>query len=224
MPPGSYFFILTMIYFLGITFIDGTIPELLSVALVTEDGREYSASLVPGEPDCKNRRTVRKEIERFTIGRDKANPIEVVEIWANLSARDFVAFIQLWGSLRDLPNQFQLYELPEYLSRWNDTVPKHLPFSDALTGARWVRDMYKEYVQGARLSRDYQIGDVVDIDHNMTSSVLGAKSYRGIGVVSGWEGEERVIVDVIDERGFRSIFRVSLHYTSLRLLYRYERK
>lgn len=108
-----------MRYFYDCEFIeDGTTIDLISIAIVAEDGREmYAVSTEfdphkartwvknnvlpklpsPNSPLWKSRAQIRHDIYEFL------SVDQPVELWAWVGAYDHVALCQLWGSMTELP-------------------------------------------------------------------------------------------------------------------------
>lgn len=148
-----------MRYFLDTEFIDdGHSIDLISIGLVCADGREYYAE----SADCdhlrasewvekhvlphlewgaarKTRATIKADIEAF-IGTTKP------EIWAWYGSYDFVAFIQLWGSMMSLPPGYPRFvrDIKHMADVLGDpplpaqTTAKH----HALLDARWTMQAF----------------------------------------------------------------------------------
>lgn len=146
---------------------DGRTIELISIALVPEDGYSYYAHSADYDPDKCNewvkanvlpqlagkrripRHTIAADIRRLVQGSDP-------EFWAYYADYDWVALCQLYGPMVNLPTGFPMYcrdlkqlmddrgikkiELPE------QSGAEH----DALADARWVRDAYLAIAGRAR--------------------------------------------------------------------------
>lgn len=153
-----------MRYFLDTEFIeDGRTIELLSLALVAEDGREYyaedadadltranawvHANVVPqlGEDPAarRPRECIRTDVHRFIVEPDP-------EIWGYYAAYDWVAFTQLFGDF-DAYNTQVPPTWPRFcldIEQWRRQLgrpdfPKMTATAHhALHDARWVRDMH----------------------------------------------------------------------------------
>ena len=107
-------------YFFDTEFIeDGHTIELVSIGVVSEDGREYYAVSTefdpeaaipwvrrhvlpqlppPGDPAWKSRTTIREELLAFFTA-DGPEP----ETWAWYADYDHVVLCQLWGTMPQLP-------------------------------------------------------------------------------------------------------------------------
>lgn len=151
-----------MRYFLDTEFIeDGRTIDLVSLALVAEDGREYYAvsrefdaskasawawanvlALLPpaGHALYRSRDEIREEILRFVGG-------ERPEFWGYYADYDWVALCQIFGRMVDLPRGW-----PKYcrdLKQWRDALGSpRLPRQesaqhDALCDARWNRRVWQ---------------------------------------------------------------------------------
>ena len=144
---------------------DGRTIDLISIGLVSEDGREYFACLsdgwsvehcndwvkanvlpkLPPESERKPRAQVAAEI-RALVG-------ESPELWAYYADYDWVALCQLYGRMVDLPEGFPFYTLDlKQMMRAHGVKKEQLPAQsgtehDALADARWVRDAFLSMVR-----------------------------------------------------------------------------
>lgn len=145
-------------YFYDCEFIeDGTTIELISIAVVCEDGREYYAVSTefdperagrwvrrnvlpklppPSSPRWRSRRRIRDDLYEFLVPRPTVHP----ELWAWVGAYDHVCFCQLWGSMVDLPTALPRYT-NELRQHWAQHGSPELPpvpadAHDALADAR----------------------------------------------------------------------------------------
>ena len=134
--------------------------ELISIALVSEDGRELylensEADLskadewlkknviahLQGGNVSKTRTEIRKEILEF-IGDTRP------EFWAYFADYDWVVFCWIFGRMIDLPSHFPKYcrdlkQLMDTYSIKKSDLPKQTDTNHhALADARWVRDAY----------------------------------------------------------------------------------
>lgn len=161
-----------MKYFYDTEFIeDGRTIDLISIAIVAEDGREYYAiskefkprkaskwvkenvlnHLPPRRPSFydsprikgeslawKSRKQIAQDILDF-VGEDSP------EFWAYYADYDHVALCQLFGRMIDLPTHFPMYtrDLKQLLDdRGNPKMPKPKDEHQALSDARWVKEVY----------------------------------------------------------------------------------
>lgn len=148
-----------MKYFYDTEFIeDGKTIDLISIAIVAEDGREFLAhsseyeiskasewvkkNVLPYVADIEpiSRQQIKDKLLTF-IGEDKP------EFWAYYADYDHVALCQLFGTMMDLPSHFPMYtrDLKQLLD--DNGNPKMLKPKDehnALADARWVRDVYQK--------------------------------------------------------------------------------
>lgn len=140
---------------------DGQTIDLISIAIVAEDGREYYAvnadadwdrikqnpwlmeNVVPQLPmpgRWKPKATIKFEVTGFLLADGEP------ELWADYSAYDHVALCRLWGKMIDLPqgvpmftNDFQSYlrflGLPDFPEQ---AIGVH----DALEDARYLKRMF----------------------------------------------------------------------------------
>ncbi|NUS43628.1 MAG: polyadenylate-specific 3'-exoribonuclease AS [Mycobacteriaceae bacterium] len=147
-----------MRYFYDCEFIeDGVTIDLVSIAVVAEDGREYYAvstefdadragpwvrkhvlpKLPPASsPLWRGRERIRDDLLAFLIPRPSVQP----EMWAWVAAYDHVALCQLWGSMVDLPTGIPRYT-NELRQLWDSAGRPPLPPApadahDALADAR----------------------------------------------------------------------------------------
>lgn len=161
-----------MRFFIDTEFIeDGKTIDLLSIALVCEDGREYYAESAEADRDrashwvqrnvlpflkgpTKSRKQIADEVLIFlrSGGRyDKA------ELWGWYAAYDHVVLAQLWGPMAMLPNGIPQHtnDLRTFADRegiekklrelkLQNPNPHH-----ALEDARWIRDAYNVIFPGA---------------------------------------------------------------------------
>lgn len=132
-----------MRYFYDCEFIeDGITIELVSIGVVSEDGREFYAVSTEFDPDragpwvranvldklpspsdkaWKSRRQLRDELLAFLA----AGPGEV-ELWAWVGAYDHVVLCQLWGSMVDLPDSLPRFTR-ELRQHWEAAGSPPLP-------------------------------------------------------------------------------------------------
>lgn len=132
---------------------DGKTIDLISIGIVSEDGREYYAECAECDlnrasdwvkenvlphltANIKPREQIAREIVEF-IGTEKP------EIWAYYAAYDWVALCQLFGTMMDLPKGWPMY--CRDLKQWAMDIP--LPEQGkgehhALADARWTRDAW----------------------------------------------------------------------------------
>lgn len=156
-----------MRYFIDSEFVDdGKTIDLISIALVAEDGREYYAQsaefLQHGKPtpwiqenviphldnEWKERATIRDEICAF-VGDGK------VEFWGYYSAYDHVALCQLFGPMVDIPSNWPYFirDIQQEFARFG--IPERpLPKQEgathnALSDARYIKRLW-EWLQGGQ--------------------------------------------------------------------------
>lgn len=122
-----------MRYFYDAEFIeDGETIELVSIAIVAEDGREYYAVSTdfdgtranawvkanvlsqlpnPSDPAWKSLDTLRREVLEFLTSASTPP-----QLWAWVGAYDHVVLAQLWGDMAGLPKALPRYtrELKQY--------------------------------------------------------------------------------------------------------------
>lgn len=157
-----------MRYFYDTEFIDdGRTIELISIGMVSEDGREYYAVSTdfdperagswvrthvlpklpsPASPLWRSRRRIRDELAEF-MGIESGGPIE---LWAWVGAYDHVALCQLWGPMTALPQpvpRFTLELKQLWYERGRPALPKRPPDShDALVDARYNLVRYRAMI------------------------------------------------------------------------------
>lgn len=148
-------------YFLDTEFIeDGRTIDLLSIALVCEDGRELylcnrdcdtsragawvAANVLPLLPKDPTAWAHRKTIAHLV--RDFVRPEPKPQFWAYYADYDWVAVCQLFGRMVDLPAHFPKFCMD--LKQWSVMLGDvRLPSQehgehDALEDARWNRRAY----------------------------------------------------------------------------------
>jgi hypothetical protein len=166
-----------MKYWLDTEFIeDGKTIQLISIGLVSEDGRYYYAesregtqhfhradpwvwtNVLPylkGTHYLKTEADIRDEILKF-VGLDQKP-----EFWAYYGAYDWVVFCRLWGRMIDLPSHF-----PKFIrdiKQWaNDLGNPQLPKQDgqqhhALSDAIWNQKAW-EFLQTIQRNRQIEAG------------------------------------------------------------------
>lgn len=162
-----------MRYFYDTEFIEnGRIIDLISIAVVAEDGREFYAISTEFDPDSANqwvrqhvlpklpspssplwqsRRQIRQGLETFF-----AVTTEPIELWAWVAAYDHVALCQLWGSMTSLPAPIPRFT-HELRQLWEDHGCPHMPrrpqeSHDALIDARHNLDRYRLITAGSSSS------------------------------------------------------------------------
>jgi hypothetical protein len=153
-----------MKYFLDTEFYeDGTTIDLISIALVAEDGREFYAvsqdaqlhrvsswvrenvlTKLPkyGDPAWMTRRTIRDRISQFVLSEET----ERHEFWGYYADYDWVVLCQLFGSMMNLPKRFPMFCRDLKQLSIDVGSPEHpadpTDAHNALADARWVRDLY----------------------------------------------------------------------------------
>jgi hypothetical protein len=144
---------------------DGRTIELISIAIVAEDGRElYEVSSefdpkqagdfvrenvlpkLPPKDTWKTRRQIRDAVKAFLLDDgDGSKP----EIWAYFGAYDWVALAQLFGPMVDLPKGMPHFAMDvkqemERLGLEKSQVPRldDSEAHDALADARWTKRVH----------------------------------------------------------------------------------
>lgn len=155
-------------YFLDTEFDEnGKTIELISLALVADDGRELYVVSTEFDPDKCNdwvkanvlpklpekngdtwwcsREEIRYRILKFVEG--DTGP----KFWAYFADYDWVVFCQLWGAMVNLPSKFPMFCLDLKQLLWHSEIfdiKERVPQSevskhDALDDARWNRQVYQ---------------------------------------------------------------------------------
>lgn len=148
-------------YFYDCEFIeDGRIIDLVSIAVVDEQGREFYAISTefdsrkavpwvkrnvldqlpsPSHPAWRSRRRIRDDLYQFLVQplRDSSDEME---LWAWYAAYDHVALAQLWGPMTALPPEIPRFT-KDLRQLWDDLNRPPLPEPesrrhDALVDAR----------------------------------------------------------------------------------------
>lgn len=142
---------------------DGRTIELISIALVHEDGREYHAVStefdpghcnewvtqnvlphLPTDPTLwKTRKVIADDIRVFVLGDGSGGK---PSFWAYFADYDWVALCQLFGRMIDLPKGFPMYcnDLKQRMATLGlnreDMPAQAGVYHSALEDARWVRE------------------------------------------------------------------------------------
>lgn len=142
---------------------DGERFELISIAVVCEDGREYTAAvdgydpsaitpwiqenvlpkLPPaGDPRWKSRQQIRDDLAEFVIGDD-------IEFWTMCAWSDWSLMVRLFGRFEDTPDSWpmacwDLWQLEAELGLTkDDRLPEPAGVHDALIDARYHQRIYE---------------------------------------------------------------------------------
>jgi len=141
---------------------DGRTIDLVSIAVIAEDGREYYAVSTefdpgragawvrtnvldklppPADAAWRSRRSIRDELGEFLLA-----PGGEVQLWAWVAAYDHVALAQLWGDMTALPRRIPRFTM-EIRQHWEAAgrpplpahgADRHHALADArLAYARW---------------------------------------------------------------------------------------
>jgi hypothetical protein len=145
-----------MRYFLDTEFIeDGKTIELLSIGIVSDDGREYYAEV--SETDhTKASDWVKKNVlphltGTLTFRRDIAEGIkqfvgEKPQFWGYYADYDWVALCQLYGTMMDLPPTWPMYcrDVKQFCDDLgNPKLPANTRTAhNALEDARWTKEAF----------------------------------------------------------------------------------
>lgn len=169
-----------MRYFYDTEFIeDGTIIDLVSIGVVSEDGREFYAistefdesranpwvkknvlPLLPprNNPAWMDRETMKVKLLEFLlpghIVGQRMKSHERPELWAWVGAYDHVALAQLWGDMTGLPRELPRFTR-ELKQLWEMAGSPELPAGptnvhNALEDARFNVTKYKRSVESLR--------------------------------------------------------------------------
>lgn len=146
---------------------DGTTIDLISIAIVAEDGREYyavnadanwkriwehewlRANVVPQLPctdQWKHKSQIAHEVADFLLHDGKP------ELWAYYSAYDHVALAQLFGPMVDLPEGIPMYthdfrSFVDWFPPRNPIPEQESGAHDALADARHLKRMFEAVTQ-----------------------------------------------------------------------------
>ena len=148
-------------YFYDTEFIeDGRTIELVSIGVVTDDGREYYAVSTefdpakavpwvrknvldqlpsPGDPAWRSRARISEDLIDFLLADGQDERVER-ELWAWYGAYDHVVLCQLYGTMTQLPRAFPRFTR-DLRQRWEERGYPPLPADppdahDALVDAR----------------------------------------------------------------------------------------
>lgn len=133
---------------------------LLSIGVVAEDGREFYAEN-DGAPLTAANEWVREHVLPYLHGPRMSRP-EIQagiaglvgndprpEFWGYFADYDWVALCQVFGTMMDLPKGWPMFALDLQQIAWVRGVPRErfVPIKaerehDALSDARWHRDLY----------------------------------------------------------------------------------
>jgi hypothetical protein len=141
---------------------DGERFELISIAIVSDDGREYYAAVdgfdtsavnafieervipqlpAPGDPLWKTKDQIRDEITAFVTG-------DPIEFWTMCAWSDWSIVVRLFGHFEDLPAGWpmacwDLWQLEAELGLTReDRLPEPEDVHNALADARYHREIY----------------------------------------------------------------------------------
>lgn len=142
---------------------DGKRFELISIAVVCEDGREYYAAVAgyddtavtpwiaenvqpklppPGDPRWKLRRQIRDDLAEFVVGQE-------IEFWTMCAWPDWSLVVRLFGRLEDIPESWpmacwDLWQLEAELGvRTTQRLPEPEGVHNALIDARYHKRIYE---------------------------------------------------------------------------------
>ena len=140
---------------------NGRTIDLISIALVSEAGEEYSACLHDGwYPELCDAWIVANVLPKLPLDEERKTRIQVAreirlvvgekpEFWGYYADYDWVALCQLYGKMIDIPSGWPLFcrDLKQLIvdrEVSKETLPRQMQGSkhDALADARWVRDAW----------------------------------------------------------------------------------
>jgi hypothetical protein len=159
-----------MRYFFDTEFIeDGKTIELISIGIVSEEGREFYVERFFGDIPWERANdwvlaNVRPHLRQVSIGRMAAGNtlkeiadgiVEFVgespEFWGYYADYDWVVLCQLYGRMVDLPAGWPMFcmDIMQDAVRLNAVLPehdvaKHGPEHNALSDARWNLDAWRQ--------------------------------------------------------------------------------
>lgn len=154
---------------------DGRTIELISIALVREDGSSLYCVSNQFDPDRCNewvkanvlphlpprhlwipRAEIRQQVlDALLTNHVRGDTADKPEIWGYFSDYDWVVFCQLFGRMVDLPRGFPMWcrdlkQLMESSCVTKDQLPPQTGTAhDALEDARWIREAYL-HITGAK--------------------------------------------------------------------------
>lgn len=135
---------------------DGKTIELISIGVVSQDGREYYAETPGAEFLCGQSDWLKANVKPHLTGQTVAKSnigrelIEFMgsgpEIWAYYADYDWVALCQLFGRMIDLPKGWPMFclDLKQAVAeRGNPKLPKQTSAEhNALADARWTKEAW----------------------------------------------------------------------------------
>lgn len=141
---------------------NGKTIELISIALVSEDGREYHAVSSEFDPEACNDwvkanvlprlplkgRKTRAEIKTEVAALLLAGGVKP-KIWGYYADYDWVVFCQLFGRMVDLPDGMPMlcHDIVQEMSRLGvkrADLPANDGAHDALEDARWIKATWSQ--------------------------------------------------------------------------------
>ena len=137
-------------------FEDGKTIELISIGVVSQDGREYYAETPDAEFLCHQSNWLETNVKPHLIGQTIAKDkigrelVEFMgpepEIWAYYADYDWVVLCQLFGRMIDLPKGWPMFclDLKQAVAeRGNPKLPKQTSAEhNALADARWTKEAW----------------------------------------------------------------------------------
>lgn len=162
---------------------DGHTIDLISIALCSEDGRDYYAvsdefdearcndwvkqHVLPivGNHPRSSRKDIAADIRELVLRPVRGVATQVPEFWAYHADYDWVALCQLFGTMMDLPRGMPMYcnDLQQLVQMFriadSDLPVQTEAVHNALADARWARDTHEFVIE--RIAR-LDPGQVVD--------------------------------------------------------------
>jgi len=140
----------------------GSRIDLISIGLVSEDGREYYAVSSEFDPErclpwvkenvlpslVGTPTKTREQISEDILALVGPNP----EFWAYYADYDWVVLCQLYGPMAWLPKSWPMFcmDLKQEMTRLGierEQLPDNPREHNALEDARWLRDAYRQFAQ-----------------------------------------------------------------------------
>lgn len=134
---------------------DGKTIELISIGLVSEDGREYYAETPDAETLCAKSAWLIANVQPHLVGATKTKAAiatdltqfmgEKPEIWAYYADYDWVVLCQLYGRMIDLPKGWPMFCRDVRQLAEGRALPK-LGGNEhhALADARWAKGAWEK--------------------------------------------------------------------------------
>lgn len=148
---------------------NGRTIQLISIALVREDGRRYAAETLTAEDLCEQDPWLVKNVKPHLRGGDRIKAKETIaneilafagenpEFWAYYADYDWVVLCQIYGRMIDLPEGWPMFcrDVRQLVDGRPDVVlPENKGAHDAMADALWCREAHR-LLTGARDNRVY---------------------------------------------------------------------